>query len=580
MPASTRACGRSRFGSVLLAGCALAVVAELYAACAAGTDSTERLGTSSSALTVTGLFATGVDATGARLAIGAVDPHYVLSSNDPTAPGPNALTVTPIGAWAPAGANSRWISIRASTTGATGDTYTYTTTFTLAGVDPATATLSGRWACDDSCVLRLNGTRVATDPAPAWFVATAFTVPAGSPFQLGTNTLEFVTTNTTGGPTGLQVLSITGTVSGCDADNQCLATQYCDTASATCVSKLPNGAPIPTVAGHSPPLTGACTANAGSAVCTSGVCDTGDNECGLANGDGPCTSSNGASVCRSGACSVAGTCEPAGGCNADGDCTGGDWCDEATHVCTAKLPNGSSIPSDPTHTSPTLDGTCTAAAASLVCVSGVCDVVDNRCGLADGDGPCTAAAATVCRSGTCGAGGTCGSGAGSPDAGPGEEAGVDAGPDAGEEAGAGADADASADAGADAGAGADADASADAGADAGAGADAATDAGASDAAAGADASESLDASPSEAGPDAGGDASAIADASARPEAGAKGADAAVTEGEDGGQVQGGALQGGGLSCGVSPASTTNSGGAALWALLITFAAAGRGRRKR
>ena len=52
--------------------------------------------------------------------LGSVDPHYVLSSTDPAFPGPDALTVTPALGWTPAGANSRWISIRASTAGATG----------------------------------------------------------------------------------------------------------------------------------------------------------------------------------------------------------------------------------------------------------------------------------------------------------------------------------------------------------------------------------------------------------------------------------------------------------------------------
>ena len=187
-------------------GCAL-VVAAVCASCEASTGPTEAVATSSSALAVTGLFATGVDAAGARLAIGTIDPHYVLSSNDANFPGPDALTVNPAGGWAGAGANSRSISVEASTTGAMGGVYTYTTTFTLAGVDPTTATLSGQWACDDSCVLELNGTQVASKPTPAWTLVENFTVPAGSPFQLGVNTLAFVTSNTTGGPTGLQVVS-------------------------------------------------------------------------------------------------------------------------------------------------------------------------------------------------------------------------------------------------------------------------------------------------------------------------------------------------------------------------------------
>jgi hypothetical protein len=572
MLASTRACGRSRFESLFLAGCAL-IVAAVCTSCEASTDETEAIGRSSSALAVAGLFATGVNAMGTRLAVGSVDPHYVLSSNDATAPGPDALTVTPAAGWVAAGAASRWISIRASTDGTTGDVYTYTTTFTLAGVDPTSATLSGRWACDDSCVLKLNGTQVASNPNPAWLLATNFTVPAGSPFQLGTNTLDFVVTNTTGGPTGLQVLSITGTVSGCTADDQCSTTQFCNTQSATCVPKLANGAPVPTVTGHTPPLTGACTAAAGSAVCTAGVCDTSDNDCGLGNGDGPCTPANAGTVCRSGACSVANTCEPAGGCNVDADCTGGDWCDEATHVCTPKLANGSPIPSDPTHTAPTLTGVCTATAGKLVCASGVCDVADNLCGLADGDGPCTGDPG-VCRSGTCGPSGTCGSGGTPADAGAGEDAGLDA---AGGDGGGGADA--GADAAADAGAG-----------DAGTGEDAGEDAG-PDAGEGADGG--ADAAPITDGGEADADASGheLADASAGEDAGASedagtggeadgGEDATTPEGEDAAQAQGGSLQGGGFSCGISRSTPSGPGGAALGMLVTLAMAVRRGRRKR
>ncbi len=276
------------------------VVGAVCASCSAGTDSTEVVSTSSSALAVGGLFSTGVNAAAAPLAAGAVNPHYTLSSNDAAFPGPNALAVNPAPGWTGNTATSKWISVQTSTMGATGGVYTYTTTFTLTGVDPASATLTGQWACDDSCVLQLNGTTVATRGTPGWTAVTAFTVPAGSPFQLGANKLAFVVTNATGGPTGLQVVSISGNVSGCNADNQCSATQYCNTQSATCVSKVANAMPVPTVTGHTPPLTGTCTMAVGTAVCASAVCDIADNECGLANGDAPCTAGNGATVCRFG----------------------------------------------------------------------------------------------------------------------------------------------------------------------------------------------------------------------------------------------------------------------------------------
>jgi uncharacterized repeat protein (TIGR01451 family) len=148
---------------------------------------------------------------------------------------------------------------------------------------------------------------------------------------------------------------------------------------------------------------GVCDAGSAGKVCRSGVCDP-DTKCGYAVGDGPCTTANAATVCRSGSCSVSGTCAPAGGCVADADCTGGKWCMEATNTCTAKLSNGSALPTDAPHTNPTLNGACTPAAATLVCASSVCDAADNKCGYAAGDGPCTPAnGAVVCRSGACSA---------------------------------------------------------------------------------------------------------------------------------------------------------------------------------
>ena len=182
-------------------------------------------------------------------------------------------------------------------------------------------------------------------------------------------------------PTGLQVVTLTGNVSGCDLDTQCTAAQFCNTVSATCVPKLANGTPVPVLAGHTPPLAGVCTPADGLAVCVSGVCDTKDNDCGYADGDGPCTPADGGTVCRSGACSTNGTCEPAGGCNVDADCTGGKWCNESTSTCTPKIPNGGMIPTDPKHMGPTLDSMCTAGAATLTWVSMFCAATATSCGV-------------------------------------------------------------------------------------------------------------------------------------------------------------------------------------------------------
>ena len=195
----------------------------------------------------------------------------------------------------------------------------------------------------------------------------------------------------------------------CTADAACAPGSWCDEYGRVPVPQLANGAPIPADPVHTnPPLAGVCTLATGALVCASGVCDRGDNACGYASSDGPCNAANGATVCRSGACSANGTCEPLGGCDVDADCSGGMWCSESAHACVAKLANGTTIPTDPTHASPVLNGACTTAASTLVCASGTCDVRDNACGLANADGPCTAAnGAVVCRSGACGGSGTC-----------------------------------------------------------------------------------------------------------------------------------------------------------------------------
>jgi hypothetical protein len=189
---------------------------------------------------------------------------------------------------------------------------------------------------------------------------------------------------------------------GCAVDSDCPAADYCNTPTSTCVPKLPNGQGIPNIAGHSPALTGTCQDGVGVAVCASGACDIADNECGLANGDGPCVPGDaGVAVCRSGQCNSAGVCGPPAtvGCTVDSDCSSAQWCDTSKSACVAKLSNGTAVPNVTGH-SPTLNGACLDGVGSAVCSTGVCDTKDNLCGYAFGDGPCTAAQASVCRSGT------------------------------------------------------------------------------------------------------------------------------------------------------------------------------------
>ena len=191
---------------------------------------------------------------------------------------------------------------------------------------------------------------------------------------------------------------------GCNLDADCATGNWCEISSRTCKPTLANGSPLPTDVPHtSPTLDGSCSEQAAALVCQSAVCDGADSKCGFATGHGPCTPANGAVVCRSGSCSANGLCQPGAGCNVDADCEAGKWCNESSGACLPLLGNGTRIPTDAPHVGPTLDGSCTGAAATLVCVSGVCDMRDDECGFANGVGPCTAAdAGSVCRSGRCG----------------------------------------------------------------------------------------------------------------------------------------------------------------------------------
>jgi len=197
---------------------------------------------------------------------------------------------------------------------------------------------------------------------------------------------------------------------GCNVDSDCTGGQWCNETAHTCTAKLSNGSNIPTDAPHtSPTLNGNCSTAAATLVCQASVCDSADNKCGYAVNGGPCTAANQTTVCRSGSCSNNLLCRPAGGCNVDADCSGGQWCNESNHTCSAKLSNGTTIPSDPPHTNPTLNGTCTTQAGSLVCQATVCDVIDNKCGKLNGSGTCTVAnQSSICRSGVCDADGSCG----------------------------------------------------------------------------------------------------------------------------------------------------------------------------
>ena len=151
---------------------------------------------------VTGLYNTGVDASGTKLGVGVADPHYTVVQNG----GAAAFTVNN-GAYAQT-ANSNYIW---QTAGSAPEfaTLTFRTTFTLAaGMDPLTAMITGMWSTDNLGLdILVNGVSSGMT-SPTFTVFTPFTLASG--FMAGTNTIDFVVQNQ-GGPGGLNVTDLQGT---------------------------------------------------------------------------------------------------------------------------------------------------------------------------------------------------------------------------------------------------------------------------------------------------------------------------------------------------------------------------------
>jgi len=179
-----------------------------------------------SAATIAGLYNTGVDNSGNVLAVGSQDNHYVLTSYNVTSyfsdfVSPVQSTVVPYPtAWVIPSQDSQWIGPQSHASGLTCDpvgVYTYTLTFYLKGLDSTTASISGKWATDNSAVLLLNGHTIATKIGEYGYSSLADFSQTGSYFVKGNNTLEFIVTNldngNNGNPSGLLVTGLTGSTS-------------------------------------------------------------------------------------------------------------------------------------------------------------------------------------------------------------------------------------------------------------------------------------------------------------------------------------------------------------------------------
>ena len=165
----------------------------------------------------------GTTCAGSCVAItqGMVDPHWVLQPPVNYAGYVVTSGSAQFSSWLADTATSQWIGVQPSYTAGMSDNagnWTYQTTFSLTGMLPATASITGRWLTDNTGInIYLNGTIMAlTTPANDFTLWTSFSLPVGSNFVAGLNTLDFVSSNTSG-PSGLRVEFLTGTATDVSA---------------------------------------------------------------------------------------------------------------------------------------------------------------------------------------------------------------------------------------------------------------------------------------------------------------------------------------------------------------------------
>jgi autotransporter-associated beta strand protein len=147
---------------------------------------------------VSGLFNTGVTATGALLPGGSIDPNWqLIQSADPTYTGPNAIVDSTIPAtYISDGPNSQWIA-PGDNVGVAGGNYEYQTTFVLDSQNLTNMQLILNWAADNVCVdALLNGVDlgITNDNGYTAFAPTVIT----NNFLAGSNVLVCVISNAPG----------------------------------------------------------------------------------------------------------------------------------------------------------------------------------------------------------------------------------------------------------------------------------------------------------------------------------------------------------------------------------------------
>lgn len=169
--------------------------------------------TPASAATITGLFNTGTDANNAALVggNGTVDPHYsILSSTSPGFAGQQAVTFQCC--YVADDADSRWISLSGNGSPGSNETF-YRLSFSLAGLNPTTASISGRGGSDNAGRIFLNGVDTGID-INGFSALVPFSINSG--FVSGTNFLDFRIQDF-GAPTAFRIDDLRGTADAANA---------------------------------------------------------------------------------------------------------------------------------------------------------------------------------------------------------------------------------------------------------------------------------------------------------------------------------------------------------------------------
>ncbi len=189
------------------------------------------LNLSAQTVAIPGLYNTGVDDDGKKLGNNAVDTHYVVTAKPPAAPADNlgnAYTVRGSaipGAWVGNPSDSRWITTPGTSTGGGSNgndparvngVFDFTLSFNMpAGAILSTVAITGSGWADDSTTITVNGTLVSGQQTGTYFgAAGSFSLnSSNATFLAGSNTITFRVNNSGGGPTGLLINSLSGTVS-------------------------------------------------------------------------------------------------------------------------------------------------------------------------------------------------------------------------------------------------------------------------------------------------------------------------------------------------------------------------------